>query len=197
MSFAVPPGKCPRCLFRHEHCLCAEIPRLTTRTRVTILRHAGERSRASNSGRLAHLALDGSVMVDMFGPERADPEVTVGPGAWLVFPEGEPWSAPPAPRPQQLVFLDATWHQARRMRQRIAALRGLPILALATTGAAARMRRAPRPEQVSTIEAIATALRLVEGGEAPDALERLFATAVGRMVRTGRGGTGGKGQPEG
>lgn len=186
MTATIPPGKCPRCLFRDEHCLCADIPRLATRTRVTILRHSSEAFRASNSGRLAHLALDGSALHDLFGPERRVPELIVGPGAWLVFPEGEPWTAPPAPRPQELIFLDATWGQARRMRQRIAALRGLPILALATTGAAARMRRAPRPEQVSTIEAIAAALRLVEGGATPDALERLFALAVERMARTGR-----------
>jgi DTW domain-containing protein YfiP len=183
----IPPGKCPRCLFREEHCLCRDIPRLTTRTRVTLLRHHSERYRASNSGRLAHLALEGSQLRDMFGPDREAVDLPIGEGAWIVFPEGEPWSAPPAPRPQQLIFLDATWQQARRMRQRITALRGLPVLALATTGGAARMRRAPRPELVSRIEAVAAALRLVEGGDAPDALERLFATAVARMGRTGRG----------
>lgn len=203
----IAPGKCPRCLFREEHCLCPVIPRLVTRTRVVLLRHHSERLRASNSGRLAHLALEGSVLRDLFGPDRASTDLPIGPGAWLVYPEGEPWSSPPgapylvrsartssgpaasplqAPRPQELVFLDATWHQARRMRQRIAALRGMPVLALATTGGAARMRRAPRPEQVSTIEAVAAALRLVEGGEAPDALERLFALAVSRMASTGR-----------
>lgn len=187
MTAVVPPGKCPRCLFRAEHCLCPSIPRLTTRTRVVLLRHHSERYRASNSGRLAHLALEGSVIRDLFGPDREAVDLPIGPGAWIVYPEGEPWTAPPAPRPQELIFLDATWQQARRMRQRIAALRGLPVLALTTTGAAARMRRAPRPEQVSTIEAVAAALRLVEGGDAPDALERLFATAVERMSRTGRG----------
>jgi DTW domain-containing protein YfiP len=180
-------GRCPRCLFREEHCLCSSIPRLVTRTRVVILRHHSERYRSSNSGRLAHLALDGSAMRDLFGPDRAAVDLPITPGAWLVFPEGEPWTAPPAPRPRELVFLDATWQQARRMRQRVAALRGMPILALATTGGAARMRRAPRPEQVSTIEAIAAALRLVEGGDAPAALEQLFAVAVERMGRTGRG----------
>jgi len=182
----IAPGKCPRCLFREEHCLCPVIPRLVTRTRVVLLRHHSERLRASNSGRLAHLALEGSVLRDLFGPDRVSTELPIGPGAWLVYPEGEPWRAPPAPTPKELVFLDATWHQARRMRQRIAALRGMPVLALATTGGAARMRRAPRPEQVSTIEAVAAALRLVEGGEAPEALERLFAAAVQRMARTGR-----------
>ncbi len=190
-------GRCARCLFRASNpdqpCLCPAIPRLVTQTRIVILRHQSERFRASNSGRLAHLALDGSVLCDLFGADRAAADLPIGPGAWLVYPEGEPWSAPPAPRPRELIFLDATWHQARRMRQRVTALRGLPLLALATTGGAARMRRAPRPEQVSTIEAVAAALRLVEGGDAPAALERLFAAAVDRMRRSGRGNVTGKG----
>lgn len=174
-------------MFRFEHCLCPAVPRLVTRTRVVILRHHSEQLRASNSGRLAHLALEGSVLRDLFGPDRAAPDLPIRPGAWLVFPEGPVRTEAPSPPPTDLVFLDATWHQARRMRQRIPALRGVPVLALATQGGADRMRKAPRPEQVSTIEAIAAALRLVEGGDAPDALELLFAAAVARMRETGRG----------
>jgi DTW domain-containing protein YfiP len=170
--------------------LCAEVPRLVTRTQIVILRHHSERRRTSNSGRLAHLALAGSELRDVFAP---DPSLTdggrpapPGAGAWLVFPEGEPRTMPPSPPPTALVFLDASWHQARRMRQRLAGLRGVPVLSLATVGGRRRMRRAPRPEHVSTIEAIAAALRLVEGGPAPDALEALFEVAVARMVRAGR-----------
>lgn len=196
------PGRCPRCLFRPEACLCPDIPRLATRTRVVILRHHTEQTRSSNSGRLAHLALDGSVLVDVHGPERAAlaPPIgrsaaevidtarpgSLGAGAWLVFPEGEPRRSAPVPPPSELVFLDATWSQAKRMRQRTPALRGLPILALDVTADAQRMRKSPGPGRVSTIEAVAAALRLVEGGEAPEALERLFALAIERMGRAGR-----------
>ncbi len=169
---------------------------------MVILRHHTEQTRSSNSGRLAHLALEGSVLVDVHGPERAAlaPPIgrfaaegidtarqgSLGSGAWLVFPEGEPHRVAPVPPPSELVFLDATWQQAKRMRQRTPALRGLPILALDVTGAARRLRKSPGPGRVSTIEAVAGALRLVEGGDAPDALERLFALAIERTGRTGR-----------
>jgi DTW domain-containing protein YfiP len=182
----VIPGRCPRCLYRPEVCLCPDIPRLVTRTRVVILRHHTEQTRSSNSGRLAHLALDGSVLVDVHGPERAALAPPIEPGAWLVFPEGEPRRVAPVPPPAELIFLDATWNQARRMRQRTPALRGLPILALDLVAPALRLRRSPGPGRVSTIEAIAEALRLVEGGDAPDALQRLFALAIERTGRTGR-----------
>ncbi|HVK72226.1 MAG TPA: tRNA-uridine aminocarboxypropyltransferase [Kofleriaceae bacterium] len=185
------PGRCPRCCFRREVCLCAELPRVEARTRVVIVRHHTERFRASNSGRLAHLALAGSELRDVFapGPGEARPEASdlgIGAGAWLLFPEGEPRTVAPAPPPRELVVLDATWHQARRMRQRLPALRGLPVLSLATLATAARMRRSPDPGRVSTIEAIAAALRLLEGDAVAAPLERLFEVAVGRMQQTGR-----------
>jgi DTW domain-containing protein YfiP len=52
--------------------------------------------------------------------------------------------------------------------------------------AAQRLRSSPGPGQVSTIEAIAAALRLLEGEAAGGPLDRLFEVAVERANRTGR-----------
>jgi DTW domain-containing protein YfiP len=185
------PARCARCLYRHELCLCpaiaAEGP-IVTRTRVVILRHHTEKTRSSNSGRLAHLALPNSELHDVSSPDRETPVAVpvLGDGAWLVFPDGPPWTASPVPPPRTLVFLDATWQQARRMRQRLPYLRGLPMLHLTAIPAAERLRSAPQPGMVSTIEAIATALRLVESDAVAEPLERLFAVAVAHARRAGR-----------
>jgi DTW domain-containing protein YfiP len=171
---------CPRCLYRD--CLCADIPAVAARTRVVIVRHHLERHRSSNSGRLAHLALANSALVEY--PDEPLPALD---GAHLVFPIGEPAVAPPAPPPAQLVVLDATWSQARRMYRKLDALRGLPALHLPPAAMpTARLRAAPAPGRVSTIEAIARALRLVEGDPVAAPLERLFAIAVERARRAGR-----------
>jgi DTW domain-containing protein YfiP len=162
--------------------LCSAIPSLAPRTRVVIVRHHLERHRSSNSGRLAHLALAGSVLVDH--PDDVLPSLA---GAHLVFPIGEPTRACPDPPPAQLVVLDASWSQARRMYRKLDALRGLPIVHLADVAMpAARLREAPAPGRVSTIEAIARALRLVEGDAVATPLEQLFAIAVERAQRAGR-----------
>ena len=183
------PGRCPRCLYRRELCLCpalAAIGPITTQTRVVILRHYSERSRSSNTGRLAHLALPASTLIDIGAPERVQVDPELGPGTWLVYPEGAPHTVAPSPPPRALVFLDATWQQARRMRRRLPYLRGLPPLALAPIPAPARLRNAPSPGQVSTIEAIATALRLIEGDGVAEPLERLFEHAVHHAQLAGR-----------
>jgi DTW domain-containing protein YfiP len=182
------PGheRCPRCLFQRRVCLCAEIPTLETQTRIVIVRHHLERWRSSNSGRLAHLALTNSVIVD-HGGEGGPAVLPPLEGAWLVYPEGEPRVVAPVPPPRQLVFLDATWSQARRMFRKLDALRGVPILRLPDAPMpAARLRESPGEGRVSTIEAIARALRLVEGEAPAAALEALFALAVQRAAATGR-----------
>jgi DTW domain-containing protein YfiP len=179
--------RCERCLLQQRVCLCAAIPEVPTRTRVVIVRHHTERMRSSNSGRLAHLALPNSVIVEhggLGGLARLPPLD----GAWLVFPEGQPRDRIEGEPPRQLVILDATWSQARRMFRKLEALRELPLLRLpAGEGELpARLRESPSPDRVSTIEAIARALRLVEGDEVARPLEDLFAVAVARAAMTGR-----------
>lgn len=179
--------RCPRCLLPAHLCLCAAIPRIETRTRVVILRHASERWRSSNSGRTAALALANAEIVEHGHGAPVDEAALRAPGTWLVYPEGPPRREPPAPPPARLIVLDATWAQARRMRRRIEALRGLPVLHLAFDAIPAeRLRESPGAGRVSTIEAIAAALRLVEGDPPADALERLFALHVERARASGR-----------
>ncbi len=166
--------------------MCAHIPTVTTATQVIIVRHHSEHDRASNTGRLAHRALPNSVVVEHGAPGLP----TVLPpleGAWVLYPGAEPRTTAPVPPPKQLIVLDATWSQARKMFQKLAVLRGLPLLALPIAPMpVARLRASPGPGQVSTIEAIARALRLLEGEAAAAPLEDLFSLAVARVSALGQ-----------
>lgn len=181
----LPPGRCARCLLRLEWCLCPEIPRLATRTRIVVVRAHSERFRSSNTGRLAHLALINSALCDVGGPGR-HPFDLDEPEAWLLFPEGEPRTEAPRPPPSTVIVIDGSWPAARRMRQRLPGLQGRRVLALAPIAATARMRKAPTASHVSTIEAIGGVLRLLGEPDAADGLDRLFAAAVDRQRRQGR-----------
>jgi DTW domain-containing protein YfiP len=167
-------------------CLCAAVPTVPTRTRVVIVRHHLEKYRSSNSGRLAHAALPNSVIVDhggLEGPAILPPLD----GAWLLYPAGESVDVTAVAPPSQLVVLDATWSQARRMYRKLAPVRGLPVLRLPDAPVpAARLRASPGEGRVSTIEAIARALRLLEGDAAAAPLEALFARAVAAAIASGR-----------
>ncbi len=190
------PHHCARCALPKLACVCSVLPVIANRTRVTIVRHHSERFRSSNTGRLAGLALANCEVLDYGAPDsvgglHAAHAVELQPlaGAMLLFPTGEVQTCAPVPLPTQLIVLDATWSQARRMWQKLQVLRGLPTLRLPEVAVAApRMRKSPGPGHVSTIEAIAAALRLLEGEAIAAPLETLFAQAVDHMRAIGRNG---------
>lgn len=179
-------GRCDRCRYALRVCLCADIPTIDTATRIVIVRHSQERNRSSNSGRLAHLALSNSLVVEHGGSDREPAQLPALDGAWLLFPVGAVMKQAPVPPPSTLLVLDATWSQARRMYRKLP-VHKLPVLHLAGDAMAAhRLRRSPGPGQLSTIESIAHALRMLEGDGVAAPLEQLFDIAVARAHASGR-----------
>ncbi len=174
--------RCPSCLFPPAHCLCADVPRVETRARIVLLRHASERPRPTNTARWAALALANARLVD-YGLPGPGPDVAAlaGDGAWVLFPSPRPTPPPAAPR--AIVVLDGTWAQARRMLQRVPALRALPRLSLPAPPGAGRLRRPTVAGGMSTLEAVAAALRLAAEPQAAAALEALHRLALERAAR--------------
>jgi DTW domain-containing protein YfiP len=157
-----------------------------SRIEVVFLRHASERDRLTNTGHWASLALEGSAVLEHGVPgEPLDASRLAGSGAWLLFPSPHP---PPrgAPPPRRLVVPDGTWAQARRIVQRVPELRTLPRLAVdALVPDAPRLRRPLVKGGMSTLEAVAAALRALGDVEAADALDTLHARGVALAARLG------------
>jgi DTW domain-containing protein YfiP len=165
--------RCTRCFLKLPRCICAQIPRVPARTRLLLVRHAMERWKTSNSGRLATMALEGARLVDVGVQDVADDVPAFGPDAWLLWPDGEVLATPPEVK--TLIVLDGTWPQTRRMMQRMAMLRGLPRLSLAGgLVERKRLRKPPRPGEMSTLEAIAEAIAWLEGDEVAAPLFELY-----------------------
>ena len=180
--------RCPRCLLQQRVCLCAEVPTVATRTRVVIVRHHLERHRSSNSGRLAHLALPNSEIVDHGGARRAGAAAAARRRVAAVSRGRADARALRSRRREQLIVLDATWSQARRMYRKLdRAARAADAAAARRAdagGAAARSRRARAGCRRSRRSR--AALRLLEGDAVAQPLETLFALAVERARATGR-----------
>lgn len=183
------PFRCATCFLQTPVCLCAQIVRVATRTRFLIVRHAAEAFKNSNSGRIAALALENSEILAHGDVSRGlDESKLRQDGTWLLFPEGEingeQWLGKP---PKNLVVLDGTWPQARRMRQRIRGLRGLPTLSLPKNRVATQRLRTERLKNgMTTLEAVARAVELFEGTQQAARLDRLHDTLVERSRKTGR-----------
>ena len=160
---------------------------------MLVLQHPDEAREAKNSARLLRLSLARCRVVvgDVFEPEvllsLLDGDVS---GTALLYPpdtkiEGV---APTATvRPRRLVLLDGTWRRSAQMLRANPLLQSLPRWSVAPADAAryAALRRARRPDQLSTLEATCAALARIEGTTtryAPllDAFDRFVADRAAR-----------------
>ncbi|KPA88616.1 hypothetical protein PF66_04982 [Pseudomonas asplenii] len=185
---------CERCLRPQSHCLCALIPQLDSRTRVLVLQHPSEVGHALNTARLATLGLTnaelrvGEVFDDL-------PALLDQPGyqARLLFPADvaqllQPYAAADDERPLLLVVPDGTWRKARKLLHLNPLLASLPRVSL-EPGARSRyrLRKAPEPGALSTVEAIARALETLEQPASFEALLKPFEALIeGQIQAMGR-----------
>jgi DTW domain-containing protein YfiP len=106
----------------------------------------------------------------------------------LLFPHDEAialtaWRENPGPL--TLVVPDGTWSQAVRARRRVPGLAEIPCAALpAGLVSTYRLRHEPRPGRVSTLEAIAYALEILESPAVAAALLQVHRLAVERTLWT-------------
>ncbi|MBI5494255.1 MAG: DTW domain-containing protein [Deltaproteobacteria bacterium] len=181
-----PALRCPRCYLLRAWCLCAYVPRVQTTARFLVVRHMTERFKGSNTARLVPLALPNSELWDLGVPgEPLDTSGLGAPGDWLLFPSAQPLRAPPVPPPRRIIVVDGSWTQARRMVQRIGALREMPRFALpAAEAPLQRLRRPPRDDGLSTLEAVAAAVERLGDEPGAELLRRLHALFVGCVLAT-------------
>ena len=171
---------CPRCLRAQRCCICQWIRMTTPAVQVLVLQHPLEVNQVKGSGRLLHLSLAGSRLVvgEQFDQallqallfDRWDDGALASP--LLLYPDTDAVTVVPgiaaseddAALVPRLVILDATWRKSRKMLYLNPLLRQLPRLSLQQPPASQyRIRKAHRPEQLSTLEASCHALAQLEG----------------------------------
>ena len=183
---AVSPNRrssCANCLRPQSACICQWVTPVAHVLEVLILQHPLEVVNAKGSARLLHLSLPGSRLLtgEVFDVQGllADPKINI-----LLYPESpqdrtagqaqdslQASLAPPLPadamhKPAdlRLIVLDATWRKSRKMLNLNPTLQHLPRLSLNDMPASQYLiRKAHRPDQLSTLEATCAALAQLEG----------------------------------
>jgi len=181
---------CFHCYLRREICICPILPTVQTRAKFLILRHIHETERPSNTGRLVALALPNSQIVPFGGGARGrfssfDDELLQSPGTLLLWPDGTGIRSdiPDIAPPSQVVVLDATWRQARRLYIRMPILQAIPRLVQPVPPRCRnRLREQHRSDGMSTIEAVAAAVTKLEGPDVAMLLEKLYDEVVRRTI---------------
>lgn len=189
MSSTIPRARvrCECCLRPESHCLCALIPHLDSRTRLLVLQHPSEVNHALNTGRLATLGLNNAqLLVGEVFDDLAQWLNPPGYQARLLFPgEGaQPLVADRADTlPTLLVIPDGTWRKARKLLHLNPLLAALPRVTLGDVPVSRyRLRKAPGPDALSTLEAITHALEILEAPTSFASLLTPFDAMIDRQI---------------
>ena len=197
------PRPCRGCGFPEIGCVCADLPKLSARTKLLVLQHPQESRKFYGTARmLASTVLGAKLQVGLSWRSLANAwgEPT-DPKRWGVLYvgttkafKGKEGRAPrvlgtksPADTPLEgVIILDGNWKQAKTLWWRNPWLLRLTHLAVKREKASdyTSVRRQPRKECLATIEAAAEVLRYLERTpESAEALDQLFAEAVDRAAQ--------------
>ncbi len=182
-------ARCTDCKMQATLCICALVPRLQTRTRLTLLVHYREARKPTNTGQLAARCLERSA-VEIVGQKdqlierpRIGDEVPL-----LMFPADDAVSIEAFAKGSQPIALfvpDGNWRQASKMRRRGPGLGDMQCVTLPDTGPTAyRLRAEPRAGGLATLEAIARALAILEGERGPEIESAMLAVFRVMVERT-------------
>ncbi len=182
---------CPVCFLHLSRCICAEIPSLNLRTKVSLIVHAKELKRTTNTGRLALKALVNSQMI-VRGADKTPLDLTpllAGFSNLLFFPAQDAVELTADfllqfDKPIQLLVPDGNWRQAGKVSSRHPELDGIPRVKIgAPNRASLHLRRETSIEGMSTLEAIARALRVIEGEDVYESLNRLYQAKLNATLK--------------
>lgn len=180
--------RCARCRLHRSLCACELIPRLTTRTRLVLFMHRFEDNKSTNTGRLASECLSNSEVI-LRGVQGGPAEVfEPPPGTCPVFLFPRKGAIPirefaGSAEPVTLIVPDGTWRQASKVQNRVPGLADIPCVSLPPGERSSyRLRFEAHAEGLSTLEAIARALGVLEGLHVQHALERVFRIVIERAL---------------
>lgn len=169
----MPRPRCTQCQRPQTVCLCHTITAIANRWPVIILQHPDEAKHAIGTAVIAQLSLSQCQTINYeFSPNSqsgvespSSIDLILQQQPILVFPEedGDDMASLAADEVRPLLFLDGTWRKSRRMlyeRPELTALSKLTIHSQQLSRY--RIRKTPNDNALSTVEAIAYSLALLE-----------------------------------
>ncbi|QQD19938.1 DTW domain-containing protein [Spongiibacter nanhainus] len=177
---------CSHCQRPLSVCLCETIVQRDSVYRVLILQHPKEARHALSSAPLLRRSIGNSCLLvgevfdppEIVGANWRDTSVLLYPGESAMTA-----SAVESKGISQLIVLDGTWRKTAKILHLNPWLGELPRLALQPNSPSRyRIRKAPRPDSLSTIEATAEALNLLHGNTEFTAILGAFERMIDQQI---------------
>lgn len=186
---------CYVCGMSMENCFCSEVEQIEVNTRLLLVVHSKELKRTTNTGRLAVHSLGNSQLLvrgEMGNPLNLSPFLNGEYESLLLFPSKEAEELTPEVlkrfrRPIQLIVPDGNWRQASKLEIRQKEISHLPkVMIKEKNEAAFHLRKENSIYGMSTLEAIAKAMGILEGKDVEQRLQHLYQLKLQRTLK-GRG----------
>jgi DTW domain-containing protein YfiP len=183
---------CEGCGLNKAFCLCASIPRLELKTLVTLIIQTRESKKPSNTGLLAIKALTHSeVFVRGLPGQALDFSKILKPNyqPLLLFPSDDAQTLSKKwlsqfNLPIQLLVPDGSWRQASKIHHRHTELDSIPRVKINDLNTRPlHLRKETKPEGMSTLEAIAKALAIIEDQSVGSSLTELYELKLSRTLK--------------
>lgn len=177
-------NRCPSCKLNNNLCVCEHFDPFTIDSHVSLIVHVRELKLTSNTAQFVEKLLPGNSKIFIRGKVhenfQAEP-VMESPGRPIfLYPHEDAVELnedfrSQFPGPYHLIIPDGNWHQARRVRKREEVFKQIPAVKLPSGLVGEyRLRKAPQPDWVSTFEAVAYALGILEGEEVRERMLKFF-----------------------
>jgi DTW domain-containing protein YfiP len=188
------PNRCPRCRVNHTLCFCDAFDPFRISGKVSLVVHVRELKLTTNTAQFVREMLPEDSYFDVRGHVEGPLDmgaVVARPGTPLfLYPhEGATTLtadfAKSLTAPYHLIVPDGSWQQARKVYDREPALQNVQCVSLPEGLVGEyRLRQARFPHWVSTYEAVAHALGVLEGEETKERLMALFRVFVQRVWKS-------------
>ncbi|MEK6628299.1 MAG: tRNA-uridine aminocarboxypropyltransferase [Bdellovibrionota bacterium] len=186
---------CEVCFLHKNLCICEFIPKLNLKTKLTLIIHARELKRTTNTGMLAVKALTNSevfVRGKIDAPLDLTSQLTPDYRHVLFYPSDEAVElnevfVRKSLLPINLIVPDGNWRQASKVHHRHSELKDLPRVMIKAPNIETQFLRAETTEfGMATLQAIAYAFGFTEGEEVKAELLKLYKLKLSRTLQ-GRG----------
>lgn len=195
MALRKPNVLCMSCFMNPCWCICEHIPQLTLKTKLSLVVHAKELKRSTNTGRLATRALTNSEMF-IRGQERTTLDlsqlISEDYQSLMLYPSTDAVELnadylKQFDKPIRLIVPDGNWRQASKVHYRHPELATVPRVVINTPNTSKYFLRAETtPNGMATLQAIAYALGFIEGVEIKNELLKLYRIKLNTTLN-GRG----------
>lgn len=186
---------CSGCFLHLELCICSQIKTLDLKTKLTLIVHYKELKKTTNTGRLAIKSLLNSEMRvrgEIGKPSDLSDLIHDQYQCLLFYPSKDAVELnqdllKTLAKPIHLLVPDGSWRQASKVHTRHQELYSVPRVMIKELNLATQhLRRENSQEGMSTLEAIAKAMRVIEGEEVYEVLFQIYQAKL-RNTLLGRG----------